>query len=82
MKKILSVSLLLVIVMRCICHAQGAEQLTNAKIISMVKGGLPKAAIVKSIENKPGNFDTSTQALPTLKKQGVHSVLIKNHLSL
>lgn len=47
------------------------EKLTNAKIISMVKGGLPKTVIIKSIENKSGNFDTSTEALLTLKKQGV-----------
>jgi len=54
-------------------RAQNAapEQLTNAKVIAMVKGGLPKAAIVKSIESKPGSFDTSTDALIALKKQGV-----------
>jgi hypothetical protein len=51
--------------------AQNTEKLTNAKIIAMVKGGLPKAAIVKSIESKQGNFDTSTNALIALKKQGV-----------
>ncbi|WP_139222301.1 hypothetical protein [Pedobacter suwonensis] len=51
--------------------AQNTEKLTNAKIIAMVKGGLPKAAIVKSIENKQSGFDTSTAALIALKKQGV-----------
>lgn len=47
------------------------ETLTNAKVVSMVKAALPKAVIIKSIENKQGNFDTSTDAMIALKKQGV-----------
>lgn len=47
------------------------ETLTNAKIISMVKAALPKTAIITSIQNKPSNFDTSTDAMIALKKQGV-----------
>lgn len=37
----------------------------------MVKAALPKAVIIKSIENKQASFDTSTEAMITLKKQGV-----------
>jgi hypothetical protein len=50
------------------CFAQSAETLTNAKIVNMVKAGLPKTAIIASIQGKPSTFDTSTDALIALKK--------------
>jgi hypothetical protein len=60
-----------------IMQAQTApETLTNAKVVSMVKAALPKVAIIKSIENKQGNFDTSTEAMIALKKQGVSDDVI------
>jgi hypothetical protein len=75
MKQIL---LILMLAIASMAHAQSnsAEVLTNAKIISMSKGGLPKAAILASIQNKGGNFDVSTDALIALKKQGVADEVI------
>jgi hypothetical protein len=58
------------------CLGQPAETLTNAKIVNMVKAGLPKTAIIASIQGKPSTFDTSTDALIALKKHGVPDDII------
>lgn len=70
---------MLLVMLTCgLCYAQNNSQetLTNAKVISMVKGALPKAIILTSIENKLSNFDTSTDAMIALKKQGVPDDII------
>jgi hypothetical protein len=74
--KLYLIALLLVISSGTFAQTLAPEILTNAKIISMVKGGLPKAVILKSIETKTGNFDTSTDGLLALKKQGVTDEII------
>jgi len=65
----------------CAQTAPQPESLTNAKIVSMVKAALPKAVIIKSIESKQSNFDTSTEALIALKKQGVSDDIITTMVS-
>jgi hypothetical protein len=54
-------------------HAQKGEKkpLTNADVMSMVKAGLAESTIVLAIRHSSTVFDTSPQALISLKDQGV-----------
>ena len=52
------------------------KPLTNADVVTMVKGGLPEDTIVLAIGSSPGNYDTSPQALIALKQQGVSQKLL------
>lgn len=45
--------------------------LTNADVIKMVKGGLEESVVVAAIQSRPGNFDTSPDALIALHQAGV-----------
>lgn len=47
------------------------EVMTNAKVVEMVKGGVPESTIVLAIQQSEPNFDTSSTALIELSKQGV-----------
>jgi hypothetical protein len=47
------------------------KPMTNADVINMVKAGLTENTIVLDIQLSPTAFDTSPQALITLKSQGV-----------
>lgn len=47
------------------------KPLTNADVISMVKGGLPDTVVISAIQANPANYDTSPNALITLKKSGI-----------
>ncbi len=52
------------------------EVLTNAKVIEMVKAGLPEETVILAIRQSATNFDTSAQALIQLKKQEVSANII------
>jgi len=54
-------------------HAQKAAKkpLTNADVVSMVKAGLAESTIVLAIQRAPTDFDTSPEALASLKNQGL-----------
>jgi hypothetical protein len=49
----------------------GSEILTNDKVVTMVKAGLPSSIIVNKIHSSKGNFDTSTDELIRLKSEKV-----------
>jgi len=48
-----------------------AEILTNDKVITMVKAGLPSSVIVNKIRTSKTNFNTSTDELIRLKQENV-----------
>jgi|SoiMethySBSTD1v2_1073268.scaffolds.fasta_scaffold01139_1 hypothetical protein len=76
----LVVAALLVITMVPLTAA-AQETLTNESIISMVKGGLSEAVVLARVRSGPANFDTSTNALLTLKKAGVSDKIIEAMVS-
>jgi hypothetical protein len=53
-------------------HAQKSERgpLTDADVINMIKAGLDESTIVLAIHRGPTDFDTSAEALVSLKKGG------------
>lgn len=57
--------------------ANGLAQnaITNAKVIEMVKAGLPESAIVASIRSNQAKFDLSANALIGLKQAGVSQTI-------
>jgi hypothetical protein len=56
---------------------QGAEErLSNKSIIELTKGGLADSVIIKKIKSSKCNFDTSTDALVSLRKAGVSNQVI------
>jgi len=54
-----------------IAAGQGSAAITNADVIKMVKGGLEESVVVAAIKSRPGNFDTSPDALIALHQAGV-----------
>jgi len=54
----------------------GSEVLTNDKVLTMVKAGLPSSIIVNKIHLSKGNFDTSTDELIRLKNAKVPDEVI------
>jgi hypothetical protein len=52
-------------------QAEDKKPLTNADVIRMVKAGLAESTIVLSIQHSPAVFDTSPEALISLKRLGV-----------
>jgi len=57
------------------------EALTNQSIVDMVKAGLSERIIIAKIRNSPTNFDTQTDALIALKKNGVSDKIIEAIMS-
>jgi len=53
-----------------------AEVLTNEKVVTMVKAGLPPGIIITKIHSSKTNFDTSTEQLITLKNSKVPDEII------
>ncbi|MFM9904875.1 MAG: hypothetical protein ACKVQJ_09935 [Pyrinomonadaceae bacterium] len=47
------------------------ETMTNAKVVEMVKNGVPESTILLAIQQSEPSFDTSSTALIELSKQGV-----------
>lgn len=61
--------------------AQTQKPLTNTDIINMTTQGFDAALIVKDIESSSTDFDTSTQALITLKNAGVDKSVLEAMLA-
>lgn len=57
------------------------EVLTNESIVEMVKAGLSERVIIAKIRNSPTKFDTQTDALIALKKNGVPEKVIEAIMS-
>jgi hypothetical protein len=84
MKKLLSLSLTLLLLQSAFCFvlspisvsAQTQETLTNQKIVEMVKSGLSNEIVVAKIKSSNSSFDTSATALKGLKKAGVSDAVI------
>lgn len=57
----------------CVVSVSFAQQkpLTNADVISMVKGGLAESVVLSAIQVNAANYDVSPAALLALKKAGV-----------
>lgn len=53
-----------------------AEVLDNSKIVSLVQVGLDEQAIIAKIKASGGQYDTSTDAMISLKKAGVPGAVI------
>ena len=53
------------------------KPLTNAYVISMVKGGLAESVVISAIQVNPANYDISPAALLALKKAGVTVKLVR-----
>jgi hypothetical protein len=60
-------------------HAQ--ETLTNQSIVDMAKAGLSERVIIAKIRNSPTSFDTQTDALIALKKNGISEKIIEAMMS-
>lgn len=58
------------------CDAQTSSVLTNKNVVSLFKAGLDKGVIITTINNSESNFDKSTAAIITLKKQGIPNDII------
>ena len=61
--------------------ASAQEALTNQSIVEMVKAGLSERIIIARIRTGPNNFDTSTDSLIALKKNGVPEKVIEAIMS-
>lgn len=51
--------------------------LTNADMIKLVRAKLPESTIILSIQSRPSAFDTSPEALISLKENGVSTKVIE-----
>ncbi len=84
MKKIISLSLTLLLLQSAFCFilspanvsAQTQETLTNEKVVEMVKTGISNEIIIAKIKSSKNSFDTSSAALQQLKKAGVTDSVI------
>src|SRR4029453_10812762 len=57
------------------------EVLTNQSVVELVKAGLSERVIIAKIRNSPTKFDTQTDALIALKKNGVPEKVIEAIMS-
>jgi hypothetical protein len=57
------------------------EVLTNQLVVDMLKAGLSERVVVAKIRTSPTNFDTGTDALIALKKNGVPEKVIEAMMS-
>ena len=57
------------------------EVLTNQLVVDLVKAGLSERVVVAKIRTSPTNFDTGTDALIALKKNGVPEKVIEAMMS-
>ncbi|MFL6259682.1 MAG: hypothetical protein ACJ76Y_08225 [Thermoanaerobaculia bacterium] len=53
------------------------KPLSNDDVLSMVQAGLPQDVVIEKIKSSKTAFDTSTEALVSLKKAGVSSDIIR-----
>lgn len=52
------------------------EAMTNASVVKLIKAGLSEDLIVTTINSSPGTYDTSANALITLKKNGAGDKIV------
>src|SRR5215470_12104107 len=57
------------------------ETLTNQSIVEMLRAGLSERVVIAKIHASPSSFDTSTDALIALKKNGVSEKVIEAMMS-
>jgi hypothetical protein len=85
MRKILSISILTMIVLVVLASQVPAQQavkgLTNDDIRAMVKNALPEGVIVSAIKTNQTNFDISASGLIDLKKAGVTAKVMEAMLA-
>lgn len=68
--------LLIVLLVWCVGFAYAQEKLTNASVVEMIELGLDKEVVLEKINASTTAFDTSIEALKTLKAQGVPSEVL------
>ena len=61
--------------------ASAQETLTNQSVMDMLKAGLSERVVIAKIRSSPTSFDTSTDALIALKKNGVSEKVIEAMMS-
>ncbi len=72
----------LVLAMLCAAvSAAATKSLTNSEVIKMVKAELPDSTVILAIQNSPGDFDLSPDALIQLKASGVSAKVIEAMLT-
>lgn len=67
------------IILACVFALSTSAQenpMTNADVVSLLKAGLPATVVVSKIRTSKTNFDTSTNAILALNKDGVPSDVI------
>lgn len=57
--------------------ASQAKAMTNQDVVALVTAGLPESVVIEKIRTSKTSFDTSTEALVALKKQGVPGGVIR-----
>jgi len=58
-------------------YARAAPPLTNDDVIRMLQAKTPDAVVVAKIRSSPGQFDTSTDAVPKLKQAGASDTVLR-----
>lgn len=85
MRKILSISILTLVVLAALASQVPAQQagkaLTNDDVKAMVKNGLPETVITSAIKTNETNFDISATGLIDLKKAGVPAKVMEAMLA-
>lgn len=66
----------------CVAAQQAQKPLTNVDVIEMAKAGLSESVVVATIQANPGTYDTSTDGVIELKKNGVTDSEIKAILAV
>ncbi len=72
---------LLAVLLTTSATADAQETLTNQSIVEMVKAGLSERVVIAKIRNSPTKFDTQTDALIALKKNGISEKIIEAMMS-
>jgi hypothetical protein len=81
MKRLLSATVLCLLLF-AVGHAQQPEPLlTNAGVMKLVKAGFKEKTIIAIIGNRPSNFNLDTEDLIVLKRNGVNENIIMAMLS-
>lgn len=78
---VISVVLVVPLLMMLSAAVFAQEVLTNQSVVEMVKAGLSERVIIAKIRTSPTNFDTHTDALIALKKNGVSEKVIEAIMS-
>lgn len=83
MLKNFTISMLMLIASASVFAQKDAKSLsqtkamTNQDVLALVTAGLPESVVIEKIRTSKTSFDTSTEALVALKKEGVPSSVIR-----